>query len=148
MSLSRKSLLQVLPLVLFLLAGQLQAKTVSTCLMINGDSHGATVDIQDMETCHHDHKVCLSLDYDDVASLDTDSCHIKIVVPGNDQDSQLNTSAFDLVIESDIDPPQEKFISLNPIFQLRATAFIRSFPRISYLQVGSKIHLITQRLRI
>ena len=115
----RKSL-QKIPLILLLLASQLQAQPDFSCSMI--------MDMNSSETSQHDHKSCPDLDYDD--------------------SSRLNAPVSDLVIELDVDPSEEKLTTYNPIFQLRTTILLNSFSHTSYSQAGSKIHLITQRLRI
>ena len=144
---SKKSLLQVLLLVLFLLAGQLQAQTVFTCSLTNESKHNATINMQDEETCSHEHKACLNFDCNDVASLNTDSCYKKIVLPSTDQDVQLNTMIPDLVVEPGEDLPQV-FTTLDLLFQLQTVDPLHLFSRTNHVHVGSKIHLITQRLRI
>ena len=148
MPISRKLLLQVLPLILFLLAGQLQAKDAYLCSMMDQNTQSTTMDLSDEESFCHDHKDCLNLDHDDASSLNTDSCNRNIDVLHTNQDVQLNVSVPDLVTESDVDPPQEKFTTLDLVFQLQAAVPLRGFPNANYVHVGSKIHLITQRLRI
>jgi hypothetical protein len=112
--------LQILPLILLLLAGQLQAQPNFSCSI--------QMDMNSSETSQHDHKSCPSSDYDD--------------------SSKLNILVSDLVIELDVDPSEEKLITYNSISQLRATTLLNNFSYTSYFHSGSKIHLITQRLRI
>ena len=81
------------------------------------------------ETSQYDHNSCTDLDY-------------------NDSSSKQNAPVSDLVLELDVDPSEEKLATYNPIFKLRATILLNSFSHTSYSQAGSKIHLITQRLRI
>lgn len=124
MSSSRKSLLQVLPLILFLLAGQLQAQTLFTWSMTDESKYNATMDMQDEETFSHDYKACLNFDCNDVAILNTD-----------------------LVIEPGEDLPQV-FTTLDLLFQLQTVDPLHRLSRTNHIQAGSKIHLVTQRLRI
>jgi hypothetical protein len=149
MSVYRKSLLQVLPLILLLLAGQLQAKTVCLCSMMDKNTHSAMMnidkDIQDEETCCHDHN---SLDCDDTTSLSTDSCPKNIFDVSINQDIQINIPIPDLLIESDVEPSQIKFTTLDFVFPSQIVAPSIEFSSISHARFGSKIHLITQRLRI
>ena len=133
MSVFRKSLLQVLPLILLLLAGQLQAKTVFSCPMMD-------MDMQDEKTCCHDHKVSLSLDCDDTTSL--------IFVLSINQYIQMNIPIPDLLVESDIEPPQVKFTTLDLVFPPQVDTALLGLPHTNHARFGSKIHLITQRLRI
>ena len=86
------------------------------------------MDLNGQEISQHDHNSCPDLDYDD--------------------SSRQNTPVSDLVFELDVDPSEEKLTTYNPSFQLRATKLINSSLHTSYIQAGSKIHLITQRLRI
>lgn len=120
MDIHRKSILRILPLILLLLASQLQAKQFFSCSMI--------MDTNDSEISQHDDESCPNLDWDD--------------------STRLNAPISDLVIELDIDPSQEKFTTYTPILQLRTTVLLNSFSRTNYYKSGSKIHLITQRLRI
>jgi hypothetical protein len=113
-------LLKILPLILLLLAGQLQAKPIFLCSML--------VDINGSEVGRYNHESCPNLDYDNSA--------------------KLNTLVSDLVFEFDIDPSEEKFSAYTPIHKLRTTVLLSSYSYTNYYQVGSKIHLITQRLRI
>ena len=149
MSIYRKSLLQVLPLILLLLAGQLQAKTVCTCSMMDKNIHSAIINIdksiQDKETCCHDHN---NSDCADTTSLSTDSCPNKILGLGIDQNIQINATISDLLIESDIDPSQIKLTTLSFIFSSQIAVPTIKFSSLSHPRFGSKIHLITQRLRL
>ena len=142
MSVYRKLLLQVLPLILVLLAGQLQASTVCSCPMMDKNTSSAMMGMgmQDEGTCYHDHKGCLGLDCDDTTSL--------IFVLSINQDIQMNAQVPDLSIESDIDPPQLRFTTLNLVFPSQVITAFLGLPQIERGQSGSKIHLITQRLRI
>lgn len=115
-----KKSLQILSIILFLLAGQLQANPVSSCSM--------TMDRSDSEFSQPDHDPCPNRDHDDSAPL--------------------NAPVSDLVLELDIDPYEEKLTTYNPVFQSQATVLISIFSRTNPYQDGSKIHLITQRLRI
>jgi len=115
----RKSL-QIFLLFLFLLAGQLQAQSDFSCSMI--------MDINSSESGQDDHKSCPNLDYDN--------------------SDKLNAPVSDLVLELDADPTEEKLTTFNPIYKLRATTLLSRFSYTNYYQTGSKIHLITQRLRI
>ena len=152
MAVYRKSLLQILPLILLLLAGPLQAKVVFTNLIMDKITQKRTINmcmhIQDEETCSHEYKTNLNIDYDDTASLNTVSCHKKITEQKTDHGKQINIPISDLLFESEIDPPQIKFATLNLTFPSQTISSFLGFPRTGYTQLGSKIHLITQRLRI
>ena len=115
----RKSL-QIFLLALFLLAGQLQAQSDFSCSMI--------MDMNSSESSQDNHKSCPNLDWDD--------------------SGKLNAPVSDLVLELDVDPTEEKLTTFNPTYKLRATVLLNSFSHTKYYQTGSKIHLITQRLRI
>ena len=86
------------------------------------------MDMNSLEVSQYDHKSCPDLDHDD--------------------SSRLNAPVSDLVLELDTDPTEEKLTTFNPIYKLRATVLLNSFSHTSYSHAGSKIHLITQRLRI
>ena len=141
--------LQVLFLILLLLAGQLQAKNVCTCTIMDKNVHGAMMDtnmsMQDEKTCSNENKILLSLDSKDKTSIDTNLCCKKIVALS---DIQVNVTIPDLFAELDIDPPQEKLTTLGIVFPLRAIRVLNGFSHINPAQFGFKIHLITQRLRI
>ena len=115
----RKSL-QLFLLVLFLLAGQLQAQSDFSCSMI--------MDLNSSESGQNDHKSCPNLDSDD--------------------SGKVNAPVSDLVLELDTDPTEEKLTTFNPTYKLQTTVLLSSFTYTNYYQIGSKIHLITQRLRI
>ncbi len=142
MVIHRKSILRILPVILFLLASQLQAKNVFMCPMMDKNTYGTTMAMHNEEPCYH------NLNCNSVLDPDSNSCDSKILILHTGQDAQLNIPIPDLVFESDIDPPQEKFTKLNFVFQLHAAIPLRGFPRANHVQIGSKIHLITQRLRI
>jgi hypothetical protein len=130
----KKSLLQLLPLIFLLLAGQLQAKTVCLCPMMD------MVDKQAEVTYLNGHKDCFSLDCDDTTSL--------ILVLDINQDMKMNILIPDLLAESEFDQSQIKFTTLNLVLPLSAVSTFHGSPHINHVQLGSKIHLITQRLRI
>ena len=115
----RKSL-QVVSLIFLLLAGQLQAQPIFSCSL--------NMDMNSSENSQGDHNSCPNLDYGDP--------------------NKLNAPVSDLVLELDIDPTEERLTTSNPIYRLRATALLNRFSHTNYYQTGSKIHLITQRLRI
>ncbi len=148
MSIYRKSLLQIMPLILLLLAGQLQAKTICICSMMDKNIHSEIINIdkniQDKETCCHSHG---SSDYANTTSLDTDSCPNKILGLSIDQNIQINTSISDLLFESEIDPFQIKPTTLSFIFSSQITVPTIKFSSLSHPLAGSRTYFITQRLR-
>ena len=84
MSIYNKSLLRVLPLVLLLVMGQLQAKPIYSCPMMDKTGHNVMMDMdmdmQDEAVCCRDHKACLSLDCDDALGSNENSCYEQTVV--------------------------------------------------------------------
>ena len=115
-----KKTLQFLPLVFLFLVSQLQAQPDLSCPM--------TMGMSGLEINQNDHKSCPNSDHDD--------------------SSRLNAPVSDLVLELDIDPSEEELTTYNPIIQSRVAKPLSVFSHASYSHTGSKILLITQRLRI
>lgn len=147
---SYRSLLRVLPLIMLFLAGQLQAKTVITCKMMDKTAHNAMMDMdmQQGAECCLDHKSCLSLDCDDAPGLSPNSCYEKTVVLSINQDLQQDLPILNLLVESDVDPPQVIITTLDFVFPSQTVTTFLIFPRTNTVQSDSNIYLITQRLRI
>ena len=147
-----KSLLRVLPLVLLLVMGQLQAKTIYSCLMMDKSGHNAMMDrdmdMQQDADCCRDQKACLSLDCDDALAPNEDSCYEQTVILTINQELQQNMPILSLVGESDVDPPQVMFITLDLVFPPQTVTAFVVFPHTDTIQSGSNTYLITQRLRI
>ncbi len=131
--------------------GQLQAKTIYSCLMMDKSGHNAMMDrgmdMQDAD-CFRDYSSCLSLDNDSASGLSLDSCYEQTVVLTINQDLQQNIPILNLAVESDVDPPQVIFTTLNLIFPPQAVTVFAVFPRINPVQTVSNTYLITRRLRI
>ena len=119
MSVFKKSL-QILPLLLFLLTGQLQAEPDLSCSM--------TRDMSSSEISHNSNKSCPDSDNSDL--------------------SIFNAPASDLVLELDADPSEEKLTTYNSIIQSQDIKLISRYTCTNYYYTGTKIHLLTQRLRI
>ena len=115
-----KKSLQILPLLLFLLTGQLQAQPDLSCSL--------TMDMSSSEINHNSNKSCPDSD--------------------NGDSPRPNAPVFDLVLELDIDPSEEELTAYNSIIQSQDMKLISSFTSTNYYHAGTKIHLLTQRLRI
>ena len=132
--------------------GQLQAKTIYSCLMMDKSGHNAMMDrdmdMQQDADCCGDQKARLSLDCDDALVPNEDSCYGQIVVLTINQDLQQNRPILGLVGESDVDPPQVIFTTLDFVFPPQTVTAFVVFPRIYLIQSGSYTYFATQRLRI
>lgn len=147
-----KSFLRVLPLVFLLMAGQLHAKPIYSCVMMDMGKHDATMDMdmdmqEEMECCR-DRMACMSLDCEEPGAASQDSCYEQVIVVTVNHDHQENSPVLTTVIESDVDPPQVLVTTLDLALPSQITSALRVLPRYTeHIQSSSNIYLITLRLR-
>ncbi len=120
--------------------------------MMDKPAHNAMMDmgmdLQDEAVCCGDLKACLSLDCDNALGSNQDSCYEQTVILTINQELQQNMPILSLVVESDVDPPQVMFITLDLVFPPQTVTAFVVFPHTDPIQSGSNTYLITQRLRI
>ncbi len=147
-----RSFLRPLLLMLMLVVGPLQAKTLFACTKIEKTDEIVVHNTSDV-TKHNtslcnDHQDCINLDFDDMLDLDQNPCCEQSVVLSINQDLQQNMPSINSVVESDIDPPQMATTTLDLFLPSQTVVVSVVLPRINSGRSGSNTYLITQRLRI
>jgi len=147
-----RSFLRPLLLMLMLVVGPFQAKTLFACAKIEKTDeivvhHTSDVTKHNTSLCN-DHQDCINFDFDNILVLDQNPCCEQSVVLSINQDLQQNMPSINSVVESDIDPPQMTATTLDLFLPSQTIAVSVVLPRINSSQSGSNTYLITQRLRI
>ncbi len=135
------------------MAGQLHAQPIYSCVMMDMGKHDAMMDMdmdmqEEMECCR-DRMACMSLDCEEPGAASQDSCYEVVTVVTVDFDQQQKSPVFNLVVESDVDPPQVLVTTMDLVLPSQITSALRVLPRYTeHIQFGSDTYLITLRLRI